>query len=275
MSSQIKDAVGDPFVVSSVQKQAEDPPELTQTANKVAKLPTVVEVAVDYFQTPEGLRELVVEPAVYALRWTEIAVTALGEIVKGPQKIFESAAHLLLWAELPAQILKLGKSVVKFCECLGNKAFVLAADKAAKVYVNATFLTGLVADAVTLLYHENVIALSSAALTALQVLGFLGGFALFINAARGIKKEIGKLMESEPWTPKFNLSLIRLVSKVVMAVAAIFTMVAFFVTCAYLSWLVLMFSSVLLLLTVVAYFYEKTHFPDKANGQISGQSQVK
>jgi len=69
----------------------------------------------------------------------KIAVAAFGELVKGPEKLFESAGHLLLWAELPTQLLKLGRSVVMFGESLADKAFAQAADKAAKVYINTTF----------------------------------------------------------------------------------------------------------------------------------------
>lgn len=259
MVTQIKD----PIYFAQLQNPSEDKPEVAQTSEKVANLPNVAQVAVDYIQNPDGLRELVVEPIVYSLRWAEIAVTELGELVKGPEKLFESAGHFLLWAELPTQLLKLGRTVVQFGESLANKAYVKAADKAAKIYINTTFLSGLVADAVQVLYHEHLITLGAAALTALQTLGFLGNIALLINAIRGIKKQTIKLMESEPWTPTFNLALIQLSAKVCLAVVAIFSMAAFFVTIVYFTWIILIFSSILLLLSLAAHFYEKTHFPDK------------
>jgi len=263
MVTQIKD----PIYFAQPQSRSEDNPELAQTADKVANLPNAAHVAVDYIQQPDGLRELVVEPIVYSLRWAEIAVTELGELVKGPQKLFESAGHFLLWAELPTQLLKLGRTVVKFGDSLANKAFVQAADKAATIYIYTTFLSALGADAVQVLYHEHLITLSTAALTALQTLGFMGNIALLINAIRGIKKQTMKLMESEPWTPPFNLALIRLSAKVCLAVVAIFSMAAFFTAIVYFTYIILIFSSILLILTLVAHFYEKTHVPDKVKDQ--------
>lgn len=225
--------------------------------------PSVLEVAVDYVQTPEGLNEMVVEPAVTTLKWAEIAVTALSEIVKGPKEIFERAGHILLWAELPTQILKLGRSIVKLKDCVANGSVFLVSDKVAKVYVNATFMTGLVADAAQLLVHEHILALPAAALTVLQVVGFLGGVAMLIKAARGIKKQIPRLMQNKPWSPKFNLALIELISKVCLAVVAIFTMIAFFYSIAPFTWIILVFSTILLILSLISHFYEKIHFPDK------------
>lgn len=226
--------------------------------------PSVLEVAGNYVRTPEGLHEMVVHPAVTALKWAEIAVTALSEIVKGPKEIFERAGHILLWAELPTQIMKLGRSIVKLKDCVASGSVFLVSDKVAKVYVNATFMTGLVADAAQLLVHEHVLVLSTAALTVLQVVGFLGSAALLIKAARGIKKQIPILMENKAWTPKFNLALIELIAKVCLAVVAIFTMVAFFYSIAPLTWIILVFSTILLILSLISYFYEKTHFPEKS-----------
>lgn len=225
--------------------------------------PSVLEIAGDYVKTPEGLNELVVEPAVTALKWTEIAVTALSEIVKGPKEIFVRAGHILLWAELPTQIMKLGRSIVKLQNSIASHSLLLASDKAAKVYVNATFMTGLVADAAQILVREHLLILSNTALVVLQVVGFLGSAALLIKAGRGIKKQVFRLIENKAWTPKFNLALIELISKVCLAVVAIFTMLAFFYSLAPFTWIILVFSTILLILSLISHFYEKTHFPDK------------
>jgi hypothetical protein len=226
--------------------------------------PSVLKVAADYVQSPDGLNELVVEPVTATLRWSELAVTALSEIVKGPKEIFERLGHLLLWAELPSQMMKLGRSVVKLKDAVVARSLLLTADKSAKVYVNATFMTGLIADGAQILYHAGMLPLSPLALAVFEAFGLIGSVALLVKSVRGIIKNVQVLRAAELWTARFNLALIALASKITLLVVAVFSIAAFFYSIAPLTWIILIFSTILLILCLVEHFYEKTHFGEKA-----------
>lgn len=225
--------------------------------------PSILKVAADYVQSPDGMNEMVVEPVTATLRWSELAVTALSEIVKGPKEIFERLGHLLLWAELPSQMMKLGRSVVKLKDAVVARSLLLTADKSAKVYVNATFMTGLVADGAQILYHAGMLPLSPLALAVFEVFGLIGSVALLVKAVRGIIKNVQILRAAELWTAQFNLALIALASKVALLVLAVCSIAAFFYSIAPLTWIILIFSTILLILCLVEHFYEKTHFGEK------------
>lgn len=226
--------------------------------------PSVLKIAGDYVQTPKGLNELVVDPATTTIRWAEIAVTALSEIVQGPKEIFERIGHVLLWAEIPTQLMKLGRSIVKLKDSIASRSVLLTADKVGKVYVNATFFTGLVADGAQVLYRAGILPLSSVALVALQALGLVGSVALLVKAGRGIIKNFNLLRNYEAWTPQFNFVLIRLVAKILLLVVAIFSIAAVFYSFGPLIWIILIFSTLLLIASLAEYFYEKKYFGEKA-----------
>lgn len=225
--------------------------------------PSVLKVAADYIQSPEGLNEMVVDSVATTLRWSELAVTALSEIVKGPKEIFERLGHILLWAELPAQMMKLGRSVVKLKDAVVARSALLTADKVAKVYVNATFMTGLIADGAMILDHAGILSLSPIAIAAFEVIGLIGSVALLVKAVRGIIKNVQILRATELWTARFNLALIALASKVALLIVAVFTIAAFFYTMGPFTWIILFFSTILLILSLVEHFYDKTHFGEK------------
>lgn len=244
----------------------------SQTTDKVASLSNVLKVAAGYVTEPTGLREMIVEPVYYSLRWVEIIVFSVAEMLAGPKAIVEGFNQFLIWVELPDQILKVVKSVAQLGESLFEGSFWKTVDKTAKVYVNGTYTIGVVSDALLLFYQEHLIHLSSVALTAVQVLGLLGNFALLIDAGRGLKKQIVKLIESEPWSPAFNLALIRLIENVALAVVAGFSIAGFFSAAAFCPYVILIFAIVLLLLKLAAHFYEKTHLPDKPEKEIIANS---
>lgn len=224
--------------------------------------PTAFEVAKEYIQSPSGLKELVVEPATLSLRWAELAVNALSEIVEGPKKIFEQTSHLLLWAEYPTQLKKLFKSIVQLSDSLSGTSLMAVSDKTAKVYINTTFSGGLIAEGLEILHQEKLITLTALQFSVVQTVVFLGSIALFLNAARGAIKQFNKLLDSELGSPQFTLALLTLIAKVCLAVVAIFSMAAFFEFTIASTAVILAFSTALILFKLISYFYKKTHFPE-------------
>jgi len=84
---------------------------------------------------------------------------------------------------------------------------------------------------------------------------------LLMLSMHQIKKQVKKLIKNEPWTPPFNLALINLAGRVLLAAIAIFAILAVFSVGIISPWLILGAGVGLMICSITAHFYEKIHIP--------------
>lgn len=219
--------------------------------------PTAFKVAADYIQTPGGIQNMVIRPVVHGLKLTQLAATALASTVNGPRELFRLGDHLLYWVTYPNRLRGFDRAVKKLVLAFESGSVVKVASKISKFYVQTLMVVGLIADAIKNLAVREIITLSSTASLVIAQISFLGNVALFMLSLHGMKKEVKKLLKNEAWTPPFNLALINLVGKVLLAVVAVLAILStLFVISA---WIILAVGVGLMVTSITGHFYEKIH----------------
>jgi len=225
------------------------------------KNPTVVGVAQDYIQTPQGIQNMVIRPVVHGLRLTQLALTAMCAPLNGPRELFKLADHMLYWVTYPTRIQNFDRAVRKLHDSFFQDSPQKIVSRISKLYISTLMMVGLVADGVKNLHVRGVVQLSAKASAVLSQVSFLGSLALLMLSAHEIKKQVKKLVRSKPWSPQFNLALIKLVNRVCVAVIAIFAIIAAFAASLISQWLVLGVGIGILVTSLTSHFYEKIHVP--------------
>lgn len=227
--------------------------------NHKKEAPSAFEVAKEYIKTPTGLQNLVVRPPLYAMRFAELLITSLSEVVKTPKTILGQTNHFLYWIEYPTTLNNLFKSIVKLKDSIMSGSVFRIANKTSKVYVNSTFSIGLIADLIKIPHSQELFCLSSTQIAILEAVGFAGSIGLLFSSIHGIKRQMKVLARVERGSAEYNLALFRLISRVCLAAIAVFSMVAFFEATIITKWAVLSFTTGLLLFNLISNFYDKMH----------------
>ncbi len=223
--------------------------------------PSAFAVAKDYIQTPTGIQNMVIRPAVHGLKLTQLAVSALASTVNGPRELLRLGDHLLYWVAYPDRLRSFDRSVKKLVNSFQNGSVVKVASKISKFYIQTLLVIGLIADAVKNLCVREIISLSASASLVIAQISFLGNIALALLSMHQIKKQVKKLIKHEPWTPPFNLALINLAGRVLLAAIAVFAILAVFNATLISPWLILGAGVGLMICSITAHFYEKIHIP--------------
>ncbi|MBS0628996.1 MAG: hypothetical protein JSS30_02085 [Verrucomicrobia bacterium] len=218
-------------------------------------------VAKDYIQTPTGIQNMVIRPAVHGLRATQLALTAMASAVNGPREVLKLADHFLYWLTYPNRLRNLDRSVKKVVDSIKNGPVLKVASKISKLYISSILVIGLIADAVKNLHERSVLLLPAPALAVIAKISFLGSIAFLVLSLHQMKKQVKKMIHNEPWSAPFNLALINLVGKVFLAALAIFSIIATFYASLISPWLILGAGVGLMVCSITAHFYEKIHIP--------------
>lgn len=226
---------------------------------RIEERPSPFTVAKDYIQTPRGVQNLVIRPVVHGLKITQLALAALCATLNGPRELFRLADHMLYWVTYPNRIKNFDRSVKKLVDSIVKGSLVKIASKVSKLYISTLMMVGLIADAIKHLHVREVIQLSAKSLAVLGQISLMGSFSLLILSGHEMKKQVKILINSEPWSPQFNLALINLINRVCLAALAIVAIITALTAAVVSPWIALGFGVGLLVTSVTAHFYEKIH----------------
>ncbi len=227
--------------------------------------PTVYSVAKDYIQKPDGIKKMIIAPTLKAYSWASFYEYPLSETSQSVQWFLQRANHLLSWEGFPTAVtnsLDAGFEVADtaFLGSLGDLP-----DRVKSAYYTFLSLIGLLADSVQVGEKDNIIALSAFQHKILGIIGVLGSFAMIVKAVEGLKKEIVVLSANDVGEPKHNLALVRAVSKICLIALGCFGIAAFACVELAAKVVLLTISTLLMLLSILAHFYEKLHRLDGTN----------
>jgi len=227
--------------------------------------PTVLSVASEYVLQPRGVQNLVIEPALKAFSWAKWYEYPLSETSQTVHWFFLRMNHLLDWEAFPGKLISSIDTSFNLADTafLGSLGDLPGRIKSA--YLSFLSIIGLVADGVKVGEKDQLLALSEFHHKILSVIGVLGSVALIVQAIDGLKKQVHILSTTEMGEPKHNLAMIRAISKICLIVLGCFGIAAFASIELAATVVLLVISTLLLLLSLLAHFYEKIHKLDQKN----------
>ncbi|MDN3506256.1 MAG: hypothetical protein P0S96_03405 [Simkaniaceae bacterium] len=220
--------------------------------------PTALAVAAEYVQKPAGIQNLVLRPAIRALKWADF-MGGLTELGKECKAILGNFSLALFWLDFPEDLRKVAKSVSQLREKIFAGSFWEVTVCSKNVFVRSAFASDLVAESVLIANSKNIVALTASQVAVLSTFGFMGSTALTVSALSGLKTQFDVHIHSEIGSPKFKLSLIKMSAKACLVAIGVFGMVASVAGSIIPTIVALIVSTLYLILSLASYFYEKLY----------------
>lgn len=224
---------------------------------------TSLSVANEYIRTPKGVHNMALRPALKILKLLDLCSIGLSQTGRECKELLGNFNHVFFWIDFPGDLRRLGKSIVQFKESLLKGSFWNISVESKNVFVHSALTMDLIAESIEICQKENVIQLSASQVVVLSTVGFLGSTALFMTAISGLKKQFYKFIHADIGSSEFKLSLIRVVGKTCLAAVGIFGMVTFLIGQVIANIILLMISTLLLLCSLAAHFYNKLYVNEK------------
>ena len=237
------------------------------TAGAVSSSPRPLkEIAVEYVKQPAGFRRMVILPGIKVYKWSEFILGCFQGFPKTCGWGLKRFSHLFKYiVDLPSHASTLSKSTRAFHRHLVERDFRQASLSAADMYISSSLGAGVVAETLKVGFEEGFYSLAPAQIYALSVISFLGNVALVISSVRAMKNLVSDLRMAESKSPVYNHTLIELAKKVCVLGLAVIGMASFTLGATVSSFAMLSLTTILLVLSLTSYFYQKRHRLDENN----------
>lgn len=218
------------------------------------------EVAQEYLQKPQGVRNLFLKPTIKMLGWAEWGRGGLSSEALRLKNLFSHTNHILCWVDFPKRVEQLVTAINIFIKEGNSNSFIDLTQKTGWVFIKTVSLVALFIGAVKIAIIEGWMIFSSWQMKILQIFDVLGALSLIASAGVGIEKQIEVLRTSETKSPIAHLALIRLVAKVLFVITTSLSIFSFaFGPKCVAEILFLTVSTTFLAVSLTSYFYEQMY----------------
>lgn len=216
-------------------------------------------IAQEWVCEPKGVRTMILQPVIHALKWIDWHTVGLAFMVPECKEALRQLNHSFVWLDFPGQANRIYEAAARISTGVEQKALWDVSAGVNEVAIESAFTLNLFADTAKILHLDNVIHLTAPQLALLGWVGCLGSLALATHSLVGAKRQFVKFINAEIGSPKFNLALMRLVAKVLLATLAICGVGFFLFSNPVTEVLLLLISTAYLMLTITSHFYHKVH----------------
>lgn len=223
------------------------------------------QVAKDYLSTPKGVKKMVVQPTLKTMDWVKLQNGGLSPDVARAETVFKGANKFLDWFTLPEKVSKVFRSWGDFTDHFSKGKKLQMAKSSVNLFTNSTAVLGIFAGSLKLAHKQQWLTLSTWQFSVINALGLMGAISMVIGSLKGIVKQIG-ILRSDVDQNRKVLALFQLISKVLLAVTGCIGVAVFANGSAVVAKVVaLSISTVLLAISLTAYFFENVHIKRREN----------
>lgn len=220
---------------------------------------TIVSVTKEFVQEPRGVKKLFVEPIVTFFKWGDWYEYPFSETTRSVQWAFSRAKTFLEWETFPSDLTQFINSEFELIDNFFLGGFSDLGGKIIDAFVHFTEAIGPAKGIAKIGHQDQLLSLSSYQLWLVDVLGGMASLSILISACEGLQKQLEILLDPKTEDKKYNLAMLKAAGKVCLMGIGIFGVASFFCVELAAKVVLLTISTVFLLLSILAHFYEKIH----------------
>lgn len=206
----------------------------------------------------DRIPEQVTRLALNGIQFIDLARSGLSNSGLISRSLLRSSLIPLIWLEFPAKVIELEKSAASLRGSFEEGTWKDVSNRSFEVFTRAIASVGTVTETVKLFSKENILVIGATQSLVLTGIGVVATSIMLLNSVSEVKKQTRELVVERRGSPKFNVALLKTVSKVAAVAFAALFLATFIIPGLSAVLALLIISTIMGVFSLAAAVYEKT-----------------